>query len=130
MPLYRIVVEGTGIRSWEGAAGFFSTRSVTQPTRQAAEMLVLRTIREDWRSGPSANLSPTKPALRVIDGWMLGLFDRWKRIPDTSYRFYDPGGREAAARAEAEHNRVRAASPLWKVAAIGIDVPEPLVRPE
>jgi len=128
MPLYRIVVEGTGIRNWEGAIGFFSSRSVTQPTRQAAEMLVLRTIREDWRGGASTNLSPTKPALRVIDGWTLGLLERWKRIPDTSYRFYDAGGREAAAQAEAEHNRARPSSPLWEVAAIGIDPQVAVVR--
>jgi hypothetical protein len=127
MPLYRIVVEGTGIRSWEGAIGFFSSRTVTQPTRQAAEMLVLRTIREDWRSGPSANTSPTKPALRVIDAWTVSLLDRLKRIPDTSYRFYTAGGREGAAQSEAEHNHARPSSPLWEVAAIGIDPPAALV---
>jgi hypothetical protein len=130
MPLYRIVVEGTGIRGWNGAVGFFCSRTVTQPTRQAAEMLVLRTIREDWRQGPSANLSPTKPALRVIDGWALGLRERLRRIPDTSYRFYENGGREAAAQAEAEHDKARAGSPIWEIAAIGIDPPAALVRPD
>jgi len=128
MPLYRIVVEGTGIRAWNGAIGFFASRTVTQPTRQAAEMLVMRTIREDWRSGPSANLSPTKPALRVIDGWSLGLIDRLRRIADTSYRFYGPGEREPAAQAEAEHNKARATSPIWEIAAIGIDPPAAMVR--
>ncbi|MGL4314854.1 MAG: hypothetical protein ACRCSO_12795 [Sphingomonas sp.] len=128
MPLFRIIVEGTGIRGWNGAAGFFSARSVTQPTQQAAEMQVLRVIREDWRQGPSANLSPTKPALRVIDGWQLGLIERLRRIPDTSYRYYEPGDREAAAQAEAEHSRARPASPLWEIAVIGIDPPAALVR--
>lgn len=128
MPLYRIVVEGSGVRTWAGAAGFFCTRTVTQPTREAAEMQVLRTIREDWRQGPSANLSPTKPALSVIDGWALGLIDRMKRIPDTSYRFYAAGARDVAAGAEATHAHAPKTSPLWSVAADGGGAGAALVR--
>lgn len=116
MPLYRIVIEGSGIRTHKGAVGFFSTRTVTQPTREAAEMFVLRTIREDWRSGPSANRSPTKPALKVIDGWPVGLIDRVRRIPDTSYRFYAVGERGAAAAREADFIRAAATSPLRAIA--------------
>lgn len=113
MPLYRIVIEGTGIRTHRGAAGFFSTRTVTQPTRQAAEMAVMRMIREDWRSGPSANLSPTKPALRVVDSWPVKLFARLKRIPDTSYRYYTNDNRDDVARIEAGHIRAPSGSPIW-----------------
>ena len=105
MPLYRLVIEGTGIRTRDGAVGFFATKTVAQPTRQGAEMLVLRSVREEWRRGASASLSPTKPFVKIVDCWRLGLFGRLRRVADTRHSFFDAASRAAAARSEAAHAR-------------------------
>jgi len=106
-----LVIEGTGIRTRDGAVGFFTTRSVKQPSAQAAELYVLRVLREEWRRGVSAGLSPTKPLLRMIDIWRPTLLERLRRQPDTAQSFYNTGERAEAARAEAAAIRapVRAA---------------------
>ncbi|MEO5867620.1 MAG: hypothetical protein ABIS14_06560 [Sphingomonas sp.] len=122
MALYRLVIEGTGIRTRKGETGFFTTRTVKQVSRDAAEIYALRVLREEWRHGVSAKLSPTKPQVRVIDCWRVGLRERLRRIPDTWHRFYEAGGRAEAARIEAAHADAPREAAIHAVAATAAPV--------
>jgi hypothetical protein len=120
VPLYRLVIEGSGIRTHDGAVGFFTTRSVKQPDRDTAELFALRVLREEWRQGVSAKLSPTKPHVKIIDCWPVTWRDRMRRIADTWHRFYETGGRAEAAALEA----VRARAPRFAaIRVIAADAP-------
>ncbi len=113
--LFRVLIEGSGILTSKGAVGFFATMTVDQPELPGAEMFALRAIREEWRHGFSANLSSTKPQLKIVDCWRPAFRDRLRKVPDTR-SFYEVDERGAVAARAASLSHAPTTAAIWAIA--------------
>jgi hypothetical protein len=113
--LFRVLIEGSGILTAKGAVGFFATMTVDQPEQPGSEMFALRTIREEWRHGLSANLSSTKPQLKIVDCWRPTFRERLRKVPDTR-SFYEAGERGLIAARAANLSRAPTSATIWTIA--------------
>lgn len=113
--LFRVLIEGSGILTAKGAIGFFTTMTVDQPEQPGAEMFALRVIREEWRHGFSANLSSTKPQLKIVDCWRPTFRERLRKVPDTR-SFYEAGGLALIAERAAALSHAPASAKVWAIA--------------
>ena len=112
--LFRVLIEGSGILTAKGAVGFFATMTVDQPELPGAEMFALRAIREEWRQGLSANLSSTKPQLKIVDCWRPTFRERLRKVPDTR-SFYEVDDREQVAARAASLSRAPTSAAIWAI---------------
>ena len=113
--LFRVLIEGSGILTAKGAIGFFAAMTVDQPEQPGAEMFALRTIREEWRHGLSANLSSTKPKLTIVDCWRPTFRERLRKVPDTR-SFYEASDRGLIAARAAQLSRAPTSATIWTIA--------------
>ena len=112
-----MLIEGSGILTAKGAVGFFATMTVNQPEQPGAEMFALRVIREEWRHGFSANLSSTKPHLKIVDCWRPSFRERLRKVPDTR-SFYEAGSRGQVAARAASLSRAPTSATIWTIAEV------------